>query len=208
MRRTIIASILGIAMATTSGASFAQFGGITNALGGGKTSSESSSVSAEALVKSYVGGTKQVMSADVNFLNALGLKEQAGREELAAKNLTEGATSSGLEDAAKVQTESSTAMAEAMAAKKMTMSAASKKTYALGLVDLTKGIRSYMAMSSDVKNYKPGLTSIGAAAGAAMYVVKSLPDSITGLKDTLQRAIAFAKENKIEVPADATSLLI
>lgn len=206
MKITIVASILGIAIATTSSASFAQFGGITSALGGGKTSSESS-VTAEGLVKSYVGGAKQVMGADVNFLRALGLKDQADREELAAKNLTEGATSSGLEDAAKVQTESSTAMAEAMAAKKVTMSAASKKTYTLGLVELTKGIRSYMAMSSDVKNFKPGLTSLGASAGSAMYIVKSLPDSITNLKDTLQRAIAFAKENKIEVPADATSLL-
>jgi hypothetical protein len=207
MKKTIIASILAIAIATASGASFAQFGGITGALGSGKTSSGSSSVSAEGLVKNYVGGTKQVMSADVNFLKALGLKEQAERAELAAKNLTEGATSSGLEDAAKVQTESSIAMTEAMGAKQVTMSAGSKKLYALGLVDLTKGIRSYMNTSSDVKNFTPSLTSVGASAGAAMYVVKSLPDSIIRMKDTLKSAIAFAKENKIEVPADATSLL-
>jgi hypothetical protein len=90
-------------------------------------------------VKNYVGGTKQVMSADVNFLKALGLKEQAERAELAAKNLTEGATSSGLEDAAKVQTESSIAMTEAMGAKQVTMSAGSKKLYALVLSTSPKG---------------------------------------------------------------------
>ncbi len=207
MKKTIMVSILGVAIATASGASFAQFSGIGSALVGGKATSGGSSVSPEGLVKSYVGGTKQVMSADVNFLNALGLKDHAAREELAAKNLTEGSTSSALEDAAKVQTENSAAMAEAMSGKSVTMSAASKKKYALGLVDLTKGLRSYMGMSSDVKNFKPSPTSLGASADSAMYIVKSLPDSITNLKDTLMRAVAFAKENKIEVPADATSLL-
>lgn len=207
MRKAIIVSILSIVISTASGVSFAQFGGIGAALVGGKAGSGDSSVSPEGLVKSYVGGTKQVMSADVNFLKALGLKDHAAQEELAAKNLTEGATSSGLEDAARVQTASSVALAEAMSAKTVNMSAASKKTYALGLVDLTKGLRSYMGMSSDVKAFKPSPTSLGAAADSAMYIVKSLPDSITNLKDTLMRAVAFAKENKIEVPADATSLL-
>lgn len=206
MRTKIIASVLGLAITCFSGAAFAQFGGLAGALGG-KTAAAGGSVSAEGLVKSYVGGTKQVMSADVNFLKALGLKEQAEREELAAKNLTEGATSSGLEDAAKVQTESSAALAQAMADKKGNMTAEGKKQYTAGLLDLAKGIRSYMGISSDVKNFRPSPTSFGGAASSALFVVKTLPDSLINLKDAMARAIAFAQENKIEVPPDATNLL-
>ncbi|WP_423708598.1 hypothetical protein [Undibacterium sp. WLX3042] len=205
MSKKFIGTVLCLAITTLTTPSFAQFGGLGNVLGG--SSNSSNSVSAETLVQSYVGGTQHVMSADVNLLKAMGLKEQAEREELAAKNLTQGATASGLEDAAKVQTDSSKALEEAMGAKKVTMSADSKKLYVAGVVDLVKGIKSYTGMANDVKNFKPSITSIGSSAGAASYVIKSLPNSITGLKDTLKRTIDFAKENKIALPADATSVL-
>lgn len=203
MSKHLIGTVLGLTIATLSMPSFAQFGGLGGALGGGA----GSSVSADSLVKSYVAGTQQVMSSDVSLLKALGLKEQAEKEELAAKNLTQGPTSAALEEAAKVQTEGSKALADAMDAKKVTLSADSKKDYVRGVVELVKGIKSYAGMAGDVKGFKPGMSSIGSGAGAAMYVVKTLPGSLTSLKDTLKRSIAFAKENKIELPADATAAL-
>lgn len=205
MNRNFYAVAFGLAIAAYSGISCAQFSMPSiPGVGGG---SKASSVTAEGLVKNYVSGTKLVMNSNTKFLTALGLKELSEKQALASKNLTEGATSSGLEDAAKVQTESSKAMADAMDSKQVVLSAEGKKTYTLGLIDLAGGIKSYLGMASDVKGFTPSLTSIGASAGAAAYVVKSLPSSITSLKDTLTRSIAFAKENKIEVPADATSVL-
>ncbi|MFZ2266147.1 MAG: hypothetical protein WAV95_01075 [Azonexus sp.] len=205
MKKNFLVAALSLTIATASSVAYAQFGGLTNALGGG--SSAGSAVTAESLVSSYVGGTKNVMTADIYMLNALGLKEQAAKEELAMKNLTEGSTSAGLEDAAKVQTESSKALEEKMSGKKVTMDAEGKKNYTLGLASLAKGVKSYMGMSGDVKNFRPGLGSIGGAGQAALYVVKSLPDSTTNLLGTLKKAVAFARENKVEVPAEATSLL-
>lgn len=203
MKQKVLAIMLGIAVVTASGIASAQFGGLGNALGGGS----SSSVTAEGLVKSYVGGTREVMTSDVYMLNALGLKEQAAKEELAMKNLTEGSTQSGLEDAAKVQTESSKALEARMNDKKVTLDAEGKKNYTLGLVSLAKGIKSYMGMSGDVKNFRPGLNSLSGAGSAAVYVVKTLPDSTTNLMGTLKKAVSFAREHKVEVPAEATSLL-
>jgi hypothetical protein len=203
MSKRLIGTVLGLTIATLSMPSFAQFGSLGGALGGGG----GSSVSADSLVKSYVTGTQLVMSSDASLLKALGLKEQSEKAELGAKNLTQGATTAALEDAAKVQTESNKALAEAMGAKKVTLSADSKKDYARGVVDLVKGIKSYTGMAGDVKNFKPGISSLGSAAGAAIYVVKTMPGSLTNLKDTLKRSIDFAKENKIELPADATSVL-
>jgi hypothetical protein len=204
MSKRLIGTVLGLTIATLSMPSFAQFGALGGALGGG---GGGSSVSADSLVKSYVAGTQLVMSSDVSFLKALGLKEHAEKEELAAKNLTQGPTAATFEEAAKVQTETNKAMAEAMSAKQVTLSADSKKDYVRGVVDLVKGIRSYVGVAGDVKNFKPSISSFGSAAGAAVYVVKSLPGSMSNLKDTLKRSIAFAKENKIELPADATAVL-
>lgn len=206
MSKHLVGTVLGLAIATLCVPSFAQFGGLGSALGGGGGSG-SASVSADSLVKSYVSGTQQVMGSDVSFLKALGQKEMAERVELSAKNLTTGPTSSTLEGAAKVQTESGKAVEEGMLAQKGVMSAESKKDYARGVVELVKGIKSYTGMAIDVKNFKPGISSFGASAGAAIFVVKSLPDSLSNLKNTLKRSIAFAKENKIELPADATSVL-
>lgn len=202
MRKNILGTTLALALVTLAAPSHAQLGGLTKLAGGG-----GSSVSAESLVKSYISGTQQVMSADANFLKALGLKEQAEKSELAAKNLTSSATTSGLEDAALVRTQNNQALEAAMTGKKVELSADSKKSYALGLVDLVKGVKSYTGMTGDVKGFKPSASSLGSGAAAAAYVVKSLPDTLSGLKGTLKRSIDFAKENKIEIPADATSLL-
>jgi hypothetical protein len=204
MKKQLIATVLGCTVAAFSLPASAQFGKLGAALGG---SGSNSSVSADSLVKSYVNGTQFVMSSNVSFLKALNMKEQAEKVEVAAKNLTQGPTTANLEEAAKVQTESSKAIADTMAANTVTLSADSKKDYVRGVVELAKGIKTYTGMAGDVKNFKPGMSSIGAGAGAALYVVKTAPGTLTDLKDSLARSIAFAKQNKIELPADATAVL-
>lgn len=202
MKSKLIASILGMTIITFSLPSYA---GLLDSVGGGK--GVASSVSAEDLVKSYVGGTQKVMSGDAKLLSAVGLKEQAEKTEAEIKNLTSGATAESLEQVAKVQTENSAALAEKKLAGNVKMTAESKKMYTAGLLDLALGLKGYMGMSSDVKNFKPGLTSLGASGNAAVYIAKSLPTSTDSLISSLKNAIAFANENKIEVPKDATAAL-
>jgi hypothetical protein len=205
MKRTFIKCLIGATAVILANSASAQLGGI-GGLGGSKGGS-SGGVSAEALVKSYVAGTKSVHTADAKMLSALGMKEEAAKAELQASNLTEGATASALEDAAKVQTENSKAIAAKLDGQKVTLDAEGKKEFTAGLLNLAKGIKDYTNMSSDVKSFKPSMTSIGGAASSAMFIVKSLPDNTSNLMGTLKKAISFAKENKIEVPKEATSLL-
>ncbi len=208
MNKKYAGIVVGIAIALASAPTYAQLGGLAGSLLGGKNSnSTSKSISAENIVKKYVDGSKDVMTADVHLLNALGLKEQAAKEELAAKNLTEGATASGLEDAVAIQTESSKALAEKMNEEKVVMDDKSKKTYTKGLLYLAKGMLKYKGLTSDVKSYTPSVSSIGTAGNSALYIVKSLPTSSKNLYETLKKAVSFARENKIEVPKEATSLL-
>ena len=195
MNKKLVGVLLGVAIAMASGSAYAQLGGLGGSLLGGKSSS-SSSVSADDIVKKYVDGSKDVMTAD-----------QAAKEELAAKNLTEGATASGLEDAAKVQTESSKALAEKMSGKKVVLDANSKATYTKGLLHLAKGVMKYASLTSDIKGFSPSVTSVGTAANSALFITKSLPSSSSNLMSTLKNAVKFARENKIKVPKEATSLL-
>lgn len=207
MKKKIIKSIIGIAAVCFAGMASAQLGGLGSALGGLGGKSGGGGISAEGLVKTYVSGTKNVLNADSKFLDALGLKDQSANAALQAKNLTEGATSSNLEDAAKVQTENSKILASQLDGKKVELDAAGKKKFTSGLVDLASGIKDYANVSSSASGFKPSLTSIGGSAGAALFIVKSLPDTTINLMSTLKRAVGFAQENNIEVPKEATSLL-
>lgn len=206
MKSSYVKAIAGVALVLVSGIASAQLGGFAKSLTGGG----GGSVTAEQIVAKYVGGTQSVMRADANMLAAVGLKDEAEKASVQAKNLTEGATKNSLEEAAAVQTASSKALEEKLAGKKIEMDAASKKQFADGMVDLAKGVVQYVGMSKEVAGFKPGVSSIGNAAGSALYVAKGLPDSVKGLGHTLKMAIDFAKANNIPVPKeanDATALL-
>ena len=202
MNTKLLKILVCLAVSSVGSAAFA-FGlpAVPGVTGG---AAASGGASAEQIVQKYVGGTKSVMSADTNMLSALGLKDQAAKSELSAKTMTEGATSDAMEDAAKVQTESSKAIEAKMTGEKVVMDAASKKQFAQGMVDLANGLKQYIGMSSDVKGFKPSVTSVGGSAGAAIFIAKSLPTSTTNLMGTLKKAIDFSKANDITVPKEAS----
>lgn len=206
---TIISKLLAaLLIVAVSGVASAGLPGLDKLTGG--SGSGSSSVSSDQIVKKYVGGQKSVLKADAKMLAAVGLKDQAAKAELQAKNLTEGATTGALEDAAQVQTESSKALSDKMSGEKVVMDEESKKQFSAGMADLGKGIAQYVGMSADAKGFKPNAAALNGSTASAAYVVKSLPGSISALGATLKKAIEFSKANDIAVPkeaTDATSLL-
>lgn len=207
MNKIRMSVLLGALMMAVSGIASAQFGGLTNALGGGKSSG---GASAEQIVKRYVSGTQSVMNADANMLAALGLKDESEKAALHAKNLTEGATKDALEGAAKVQTDSSKVLEERMKGQKVVMDEESKKRFSNGLADLARGVIQYVGVSKDVSGFKPSVSSLGSAATSAAYIVQSLPTSLKSVGSTLKTAIEFSKSNNIPLPKeanDATALL-
>ena len=206
MKTKFLAVVMGFAMVTGSGVACAQFGGLGKLVGG---DSAGSGVSAEQVVKSYVGGAQNVNKADVKMLRAVGLKDEADRAELQAKNLTEGATKDSLEEATKVQTESSKALEAKLKNEKVEMDAKSKQQFSDGMADLARGIIKYVGMGKEAQGFKPSPAAIG-STNSALFVVKSLPDSLKTLGSTLKSSIDFAKTNNIPVPKeanDATALL-
>jgi len=211
MKHNLSVVIIGASLcALSSLACAAGLGSLTSAIPGVGSGSSSSSASPDSIVNKYVAGSKNVNSADIKMLRAVGLKDEADRAELQAKNLTEGATKDALEESAKSQTESSKALEAKLASGNVEMDAQSKELFAAGMADLGKGLLQYTAMSKDVAGFKPAPTSVGGSTMSAVYVAKTLPESIKNLASTLKSSITFAKTNNIPVPkeaADATAAI-
>lgn len=202
MKTKFLAVMMGVALTAASGVACAQFGGLSKMAGIGGDSA-GANVSSDQIVNKYVGGAKNVNKADVKMLRAVGLKDEADKAELQAKNLTEGATAGALEEATKSQTDSSQALENKFKGEKVEMDAKSKQQFSDGMADLGRGIVQYVAMGAEAKGFKPSVTSVGGTTNSALYVVKSLPDSIKNLGSTLKSSIAFAKTNNIPVPKEA-----
>jgi len=190
--------VFALALAVT-GPAHAQLGGLLGGGGGG--------ASPESIVTTYVAGAKLVLNAQERLLSAIGRKEEAARAALNAQNLTTGATKQDLEDAAKTQTENSKILEEGLKAKETALDAESKVVYAQGLASLGGGVGKYVGLVPQLKNFKPGITSIGNAALGAVYVAQTLPSNVTSLQSTLSAAIDFGKNQGVEIPADATAAL-
>ncbi len=184
------------------------FGGLGSKLaGGGDLAGQQTN-----LVKSYAAGGKAVLSSQSKLLEALGLKDQAATAQATANALGDGATAQNLQDANKVQSDSSTALSDALKNQNATLDAQSKQTYTQGLVLLASGLIKYTGMKQDVAGFSKGLAGPGALqAGsklqAGAYIVKTLPSSISNTSSTLSSAVSFAKSHGIEVPPDATAAL-
>jgi hypothetical protein len=209
MKRKIAAIIIGASLWGLSGMASAQFGGLGKIIPGASSGS-SESVSPEGIINKYVSGQKYVLNAESKMLEALKKKDQADLLALQAQNLTEGATEDALKEAAKTQTEGSQALEAEFKGKNIVMDAESKEKFVAGLADLGRGISQYADMRKEVSGFTPSPTSLGGSAKSALYIVKTLPGSITSLSSTLKSSIDFATANNIPIPkeaADATSAI-
>jgi hypothetical protein len=206
MKKISLQLLLSTSLVLCANTAFAQLGGFSNPLKSGS----SSGASPEQIVSKYVAGSQKVMQADSKMLEAVGLKDEAAKAALHAKNLTEGATKDNLEEANKVQTSSSKALEEKLNGKKITMDADSKKLFSSGLQELATGIIMYVGMSKDAAGFKPSMSSLGSSTKTAIYAAGTVPSSIKNLASTLKLAIEFSKANDIPVPKeanDATAML-
>jgi len=202
VKHKVIGLVFSAIVATVSVHTYAfGLGDLTAATGGGGASS----VSAKDLLSLYVGSDVMVTSGQIKLLNAVGLKDKAASLEAKAKNLTSGATSESLEDTATEQTSANKALQDKLTSDKTPLTAEGKKQFSAGLIDLAKGVTGYVTMASSVSKYKPGMSDIGAAASSVIYIIKSLPATTDNLTNTLKNAIAYAKENKIDVPKEASA---
>lgn len=219
MKKTtfVLAAILA---ALPISASAGLFGSVTNAVtGGGSAQSSGDPVAASnQLVGQYVAGNISVLTAQKDMAQALHLKGQVATIDATLKSLKSSASGkvgkSVLEKNNNIISSSSKAIT-AEQAKKPILSAEDKVDYAKGLGSLGGGVLHYVGMKNAASSFSSSASSLSPMAAAqdasalssGLYVVKSLPSSISNLGSSLNEAVSFAKSNKIAVPASATNAL-
>lgn len=164
----------------------------------------------DKLVSGFVAANKDVLNANSVMEQALGLKTGATASKATADALTEGATKDSLE-AANKQVSASTEAVAAELAKGPKLDAQAKATFGLGLVTLASGVGKYIGLGKNVKDMASSLSSVSPMQlpklQSAVLVVSKFPDALSSVSTALKNAIAFAKDNNIPVPADATKML-
>jgi hypothetical protein len=190
--------------------SHAQFGGLGNLLGGNKAPAKAGADlggQQDQLTRNYVAAGKDVLIANGQLAEALGIKAQA----INASATSDSLSASDIENQDKAISANATAVSDAMKSGATLKDSESKMKYSQGLITLVSGVKKYIGMRSDVQSFSSSLSSVSPMQlpklQAGAYIVKSLPTSISNLSSVLKSAIDFAKHNGVEVPADATSVL-
>lgn len=185
----------------------AQFGALGGMLGG-VLGGGGSGPDPEQLVAEYFIGTAAVLHAHSKILTALNMKEEADLAASNAANMKAGATTDAIKQAEKVQTENSKLIQEKLADKNLQLDAVAKSQMTEGFVSLAAGSLAYIVFIKNAKNFRPGITSVGAAALTLVAIVPRIPEDIKNLISTYKAVASYAKENKIPAPSeDPTKLL-
>jgi len=141
----------------------------------------------DALVRGCVAANKDVLIANSQMVEALGLKDQAAASKATADALTDGAIKGNLEDSNKAVSAFTDAPA-AEITKGPKPDAAAKVKYQAGVSQLGQGMLKYIAL-------------------CGICIVGQLPRGQSNLSASTKDAAAFSKSNDIPVPPDATKAM-
>jgi hypothetical protein len=209
MNKVIAVALVSISLALPV-VSHAQFGGLGKMLGGNKESPSAGTDlvgQQDKLTGNYIAAGKDVVTANGHLAEALGIKAQA----INASATSNSFSASDIENQDKAISADATAVSEALKSGASLKDSASKMKFSQGLISLVSGVKKYMGMRDDVKNFSSALSSASPMQlpklQAGAYIAKSIPTSVSNLSTVLKSAVDFAKRNGVEVPADATSLI-
>ena len=179
-------------------------------LPGGSGGGDAVSGQNDALVRGYVAANKDVLLANAQMADALGLKDAAATARATADALTDGATKGNLEDSNKAVSASTDAVSAEMA-KSPKLDAAAKQTYSKGMAQLGQGVLRYVALAGPAQSFSSSLKNASPMMlpklQAGIYVASQLPSGLSNLATSMKSASAFAKSNDIPVPPDATKAM-
>ena len=212
MKKLLSLSLFAVALVCVPFAASAQFpslksipglGGLTS--GGGDAGGQN-----DSLVRGYVAANKDVLLANSQMADALGLKDAAAASKATADALTDGATKGNLEDSNKAVSASTDAVSAEMA-KGPKLDAAAKQKYSKGMAQLGSGVLRYIALAGPAQSFSSSLKNASPMMlpklQAGIYVAGQLPSGLSNLATSMKSANAFAKSNDIPVPPDATKAM-
>lgn len=205
MKLTLAALAMAISLSVAAPAN-AQFGGMLNR-GGGETTAPDS----QAFVDSFVTSYTQVLTAQVHFSEALGLKDQVQLLQAEQSALGSGTIDTDrLKKVSQVSADAQKAIDERQQAQPA-LDAESKIAFGKGLGSLFEGVMTGRTVVQNAEAVSSGLgrnpMNLVGSGRTAAYVVKESPGYLKNLQQSAKLAMEFGKNNGIEAPSNATSML-
>lgn len=166
----------------------------------------------DALILSFVTSQAHLLSAQANFLEAFDLKDDASLLRTERDSLSSGAVDNSKLKKIESISEEAQKKIDAKMAEEREISANGRELYSAGLINFTaalmEGVKTVEAAKQFVGSAKSNpLALLSNEARSAAYVAKEAPGYFINLKKSAGMAISYGKRNKIEAPADATSMM-
>ena len=198
MKKTIALAVTAVALAAPT-LSSAQFANPLSGLMGGKSSGSNASADMgaqqDSLVRTYVAAGQSVLKANDHMFEALGIK----KESIKAGATSNSYSGNDVEAQDKIIGAGAAAIAEAQKSGATLKDEEAKAKYAQGLVSLAVGVKNYVDMSKEAKDFASGMSSVSplqmGKLQSGVYIAKNLPGNVTNLTSTLNNAIDFARKN-------------
>lgn len=189
------------AIFATPGLALAQVGN------GGATYSDVNNKNQSAdFMPKFVDATGESIAAQARLLVAVGMSEQATALAAQAKDFSRAATPGMVEQLMASRSRTSAALGAKLAGG-VTLDAAAKQQFGEGIDALSRAIKQYNDISTDLPGLKQQLRGAGEKARTALFVAKSLPGYVKDAKQELAAAVTFARGNSIPVVPEASALL-
>lgn len=192
------------------------------ALAGGEQSSAGAPAAAapdeaaqEALVQRFVSSQSHSLSAQSSFAQAFGLAEQVQLLEAERMALSSGSVNTDALKKARSVSESVQSALDERQAQQPELSAEARAHYTQGLVALAESLLEARKLAGEASSFTSGMQGLGAMQMATLgrklmagaWVAKESPGYVKGLYSSSKAAFTYARAAKIDVPANADSML-
>lgn len=179
--------------------------------------SEDAYVIQDKLVKTYVLSATSINAAQIELAKAFELKDIAAKLEAEKEALSSGSVidEDSIEKTTEVSKEANIAIQEKIKSG-ATVSEEGKAHYIKSFAPYIKGLISGKSVTEEAKPFLDSAKSTISSAGftkklsvtnklkAGTFVATTMPSYIKSLWDTSQLMVTYGKDNKIDVPKDAT----
>jgi len=166
----------------------------------------------DALTLSFATSYRHLLTAQMYFAEAFGLKDQASLLKAERDSLSSGAVDRSSLKKVKSTSVAAQKQINAKMDEEAELDAEGRELYAKGLLSYVQALATARETVILLKDFQESVRKrpwllLNSQARAAAYVVKEAPGYFSNLNKSSRMALTYAKRNKIKVPKDATSLM-
>lgn len=163
----------------------------------------------DQIVAKFVESQTHIIGAQIKFAEAFDLQDQVTLLRAEQQALTGDQVDTSALKKSREVSDGAQAAIEARMTEQPELDAGGKSAYGEGLLSYAKGLLAAKQTldAAQAAGRSLGVGSLTSGGRAAMFVVKESPGYFNSLRTSSRMVFEYGKRNKLEAPADATSML-